>query len=611
MSTDDNSDEPLLYRFVKVHTALKVSQESKYESDLARKEAIYKAMSDIRKLDQDIDKSDLFSPNEMIEDVQTPNLKYLLLPYIFGEFLMNCSFGYENRLQQIKEASILFGKFIDRLDLLLLVTPDQKKLLNGAELNPAQARGRKIADFQREKTLMPKLREFHQKWAILVHKDSKAENLATTNLLGTTAKTIEKAASIEQDGEVDVDEVERDTMIEILCFCVDKVISFKKSMKQEEQILEHHKQQMELRELEIKHGKPANSLSTPAPSTFNPLLPTVSESSSAPGSGIDLDPSANQVAQFVPAMDPNNPLQPRPVYNPNPTVSTSGVSTGGLRVHQMKSSDEAKGPIPEHMKDFMVKPGPPANSNKQSQQGPVMHGPQQPDMMQMQGLGPSAGRIGRGVDVSGSEHQPHCPMHPHQVRMAQRGVNKQDVMTDEERLSKPWFNATAGSSCECTHFQDVTLMSDYVMSAATRGGRGKLVKLCPTHKVGTDVCGCDQSSDLAKRDFINDAVALRTDRTRVFRDRNPYLMEVEDFARMKIEAGELPGIKDRLLADRIKADEERHRLRVENGESDDESTLLTQKELDDIEDAETMKMREWDDWADDHQKGAGNKNYRR
>ena len=187
----------------------------------------------------------------------------------------------------------------------------------------------------------------------------------------------------------------------------------------------------------------------------------------------------------------------------------------------------------------------------------------------------------------------------------------QDVMTDEERLSKPWFQGAMGDACECDHWQDVTLMPDYVMSNSARGGRGKLVKLCPVHKVGSDVCGCDQSGDLAKKDRINDHVALRTDRTRVFRDRNPYLMEVGDFADMKIAAGELPGIKDRLLADRIKADEDRHRMRVENGDSDDDDTLLTQREIDEREDAETMKKREWDDWADDHQKGAGNKSYRK
>jgi len=614
---NDQSDQPMLYRFVAVHSAIKRVQETRFESPIDRQTALLHTINDLRLLDQAIDQSDMFSPNDMIEDVQTPNLKYLLIPFVFGEFLLNSSFGYDNRPNQLKEVNLIFGKFIDRLDLLFLVTQEQRKLINGAQLDPGSARTRKIADFQREKKLMPKLKEYHEKWAKIVQKECKditiGSNLITTNAL-THATKIEKS-TIEQDGESDVDSIEREILLEVLNWCIDKVISLKKSIKEEEEILKHHKFQMEQREHELKHGKPMNSTQTNGSGqdgSIRSQLSSISENNAISGGGVELDSAKDRPirpGQYVLASSENSNGPPRPVYNMNPTVSLSGVSTGGLHVHQLNSSDDTKKEIPEHMKNYLTKPKPPQDNNKQSQQQQQQQSKQELTMMQMQGLGPSAGPIGRGVDVR--QHQEHCPKHPHQVKLREKGKNMQDVMTDEERLAKPWFNGSMGDDCECDNWQDVTLMPDYVMSSATRGGRGKLVKLCPVHKIGADVCGCDQSSDLSKKDFINDAVALRTDRTRVFRDRNPYLMEIGDFADMKIAAGELPGIKDRLLADRIARDEERHRLRVENGESDEEESLLTQKEIDDIDDAETMKKRQWDDWADDNQKGAGNKNYRK
>jgi len=113
------------------------------------------------------------------------------------------------------------------------------------------------------------------------------------------------------------------------------------------------------------------------------------------------------------------------------------------------------------------------------------------------------------------------------------------------------------------------------------------------------------------KDRVQEMIALRTDRTQVFRDSNPYLMELDDWARMKQAEGYLPGERDVELARKRREEEEARRQRLEDGEESDEEQRKTQREIEEEEEKAQREAREWDNWKDDHEKGAGNRKYRR
>lgn len=620
----DNNPETILFRFASCISLINGITNKHFDSPIARQNEQMEIIKALRELDKDIDASDTFSPNELWDDIITTNLKYLLVPYFLGEFLLQSSTGYAARDEQLKEVKIVFKKFIDRLDLLMVITSDQRKLLDGAQLGPAELRSRRIAEFKREKTLMPLFYDLQQKWTKFAINDFKNQLNVDDTTIGAGKQLQIEGVTQEQllDGEVCAEE--REVMQQVLDRCVDKIVTYNKQVEEELQILAFHKKEQEQRLLEAKQPGGGDDAAArqrqreqqQRGTSSRPLhMHTISEdaenrpvknipvpflnANTTMGATNSRDMTQEEYEQLRQQEQDQQQQANRPSHV---HVSTSGVSSGGLRVHQYNSSDDVKAPVPQHMKDFMIKPNPAATQATNKTGGaPHTHS-----------HGGHACNQSHNADGTPHQHTAAC-RHAHQLPIHQKKLTRNDVMSEEERLAKPWFNAQAGSTCECC-YEDVTQLPDYVMSSKAKGRQGKLVKMCPTHKVGVDVCGCGEAkgnTDMAQKDRIGDFVAMKTDRSRVFRDRNPYLMELDDFAKMKIESGELPGIKDRQLADKIKTQEELHRLRVEAGDSDDEDQKMTQREIDEQEDAAQMKAREWADYTDDHQKGAGNKKYRK
>ena len=76
-------------------------------------------------------------------------------------------------------------------------------------------------------------------------------------------------------------------------------------------------------------------------------------------------------------------------------------------------------------------------------------------------------------------------------------------------------------------------------------------------------------------------------RERVFRNRNPTEMTVEEFGEMQKK--------------RMEEEEKKHKEHEKN-KSDSDS------DKEEVDDKKKKKAREWDDWKDDHPKGSGNRN---
>ena len=76
-------------------------------------------------------------------------------------------------------------------------------------------------------------------------------------------------------------------------------------------------------------------------------------------------------------------------------------------------------------------------------------------------------------------------------------------------------------------------------------------------------------------------------RERVFRNRNPTEMTVEEFGEMQKK--------------RMEEEEKKHKEHEKN-KSDSDS------DKEEVDDKKKKKAREWDDWKDEHPKGSGNRN---
>ena len=76
-------------------------------------------------------------------------------------------------------------------------------------------------------------------------------------------------------------------------------------------------------------------------------------------------------------------------------------------------------------------------------------------------------------------------------------------------------------------------------------------------------------------------------RERVFRNRNPTEMTVEEFGELQKK--------------RMEEEEKKHKEHEKN-KSDSDS------DKEEVDDKKKKKAREWDDWKDDHPKGCGNRN---
>jgi hypothetical protein len=483
-------------------------------------------LTKLQNLDNRIERSDIFSPNEIVDDIVTPSMKYLMIAYHLGEHLLSMPSTMQTRGSFIHDAKLVFKRFLDRMELLLIMNEEAKREAEGkAPSDPVTIRKKKLLQFKREKQL-------REQMAYL--SDIRAKAAAEARARGVT----------EEENEVS----EREREIVLLCLesFIDRAVQHCKFIAQEEELLKHHRETaqgaQERAHLGTHGPQTKNGEAVERPVSKSSFLPQTSQSGKQQISGPDIPDSAS-----------------RP-----------------LMVHTISDKDDAKAPIPAHMADYMRHVNAPAQTQNQKK---VVHG------------GPTCSHVQNGE-------------------------------SDAERLRKPWFNPQACEQC-CSHGDDdVTKRPEYAeyMIANKRGGRGQLVPACPIHGNAHPAGQCpgrEAGLGGAARgaagfpDPVNSLVHARGDRASVFRDANPYLMDLDDWAQMKQREGGLPGARDNALARQVRDRYDAHRQRVEDGLSDDEEQMKTRAEEEDEEDAAQMKARHWADWTDDNQKGGGNKNYRK
>jgi len=100
----------------------------------------------------------IFSSNETVEDVNTTDLKYVLVPWYLGDLAGRLQ--GPKRMEHLKQSKALLQEFIDRCEKLELVGEDLHKIFTReGTADPATRRQEKIDQYKREKVLADKLKD--------------------------------------------------------------------------------------------------------------------------------------------------------------------------------------------------------------------------------------------------------------------------------------------------------------------------------------------------------------------------------------------------------------------------------------------------------------------
>lgn len=162
----------------------------------------------------------VFSPNELGEDINTGDLKYLLLPFFRGELLLRVV-NQPKRVQSLGEALRCLHGFVadqERLELLAPEARGWKEMGASASNDPAAVRDQKIARYKASKAAK-------QRMELLGEKLAKAGKRAGDEEAG-------------DDDDEDVDELEREQLTLLLHSCVFTAIDSIRAAEQELDMLE-------------------------------------------------------------------------------------------------------------------------------------------------------------------------------------------------------------------------------------------------------------------------------------------------------------------------------------------------------------------------------------
>ena len=186
-----------------------------------------------------VEREAIFSPNELAEDVNTGDLKYLLLPFYRGELLLRVLVEAPKRTAMLAEALKCLRGFLADLARLEALAPEAREgwVASGGPLTPAEVRNGKIARMKAGKAARLRM-----------------EVLATQ--LGRRHRAAEEEEG-EEEEEGDVDELEREQVLLVLQTCCHTALD---SIRATEQELEMLTQMEKLR-------RPDGSLPPPPPAS--------------------------------------------------------------------------------------------------------------------------------------------------------------------------------------------------------------------------------------------------------------------------------------------------------------------------------------------------------
>ncbi|KAJ3330297.1 hypothetical protein HDU76_006014 [Blyttiomyces sp. JEL0837] len=180
MSDADNNNKSLREEFqdaqklfLNLENSELSSTDPKYQASSANfhfisRTDVAKAMELFERCARLVQSLSMFSSNEEVEDINTSDLRFLLVEFYLGELELKRT--SRERLESLVKAKALFDKFLLAVETHGIITPTHKKHmaseLEGKVKDPARRRLDKIERYKREKQLKETLAELAKKMAL-------------------------------------------------------------------------------------------------------------------------------------------------------------------------------------------------------------------------------------------------------------------------------------------------------------------------------------------------------------------------------------------------------------------------------------------------------------
>ncbi|KAI9742679.1 MAG: hypothetical protein M1818_003820 [Claussenomyces sp. TS43310] len=157
------------------------------------------------------DRTALFSPNEILEDISTGDLPYLLINFRLGDLISRIS--YKDRKEALQDARNAYERYLNLLSHYEILSATEKRLhqryIDSSDTfstvptkDPGQRRAGKIANFQEEKELNRKLEFLSRDPAYLENDDDAVRQLHLANVRLCTHRTFKGLEDITRELEV-------------------------------------------------------------------------------------------------------------------------------------------------------------------------------------------------------------------------------------------------------------------------------------------------------------------------------------------------------------------------------------------------------------------------
>ncbi|KAF7363805.1 Serine/threonine protein phosphatase PP2A-associated protein [Mycena sanguinolenta] len=216
--------------------ASKAFNQSAFEQ--STQDLIQSSLVDLKSLSARIVGLSLFSPNEILEDISTRDLMYLLVPYALAEVQGRVrSEGPDERIAFLVQSQKYLNTFISNLENYEIV-PENERTLHAqdpAKIKDASSRrDLKIKQYQREKDLRARIETIRKRRGQLPV-DGETEFDLISSLL---PKKLEGGAEEEEEDE-ESDDILRETILLLLRLCYAQAASQLLSLAQELELLQN------------------------------------------------------------------------------------------------------------------------------------------------------------------------------------------------------------------------------------------------------------------------------------------------------------------------------------------------------------------------------------
>ncbi|KAJ7766872.1 TAP42-like protein [Mycena metata] len=201
---------------------------------------IQSSLTDLKSLSARILGLSLFSPNEILEDISTRDLIYLLVPYALAEVQGRVrAAGNDERIVFLKQSQNYISTFISNLENYEII-PESERTLHAQDptkiKDPASRRELKIKQYQREKDLRARIETIRKRRGQL---PVEGETETDFDLISSLLPKKAEAADDDEEEDSESEDILRETILLLLRLCYAQSQSQLQSLAQELDLLQH------------------------------------------------------------------------------------------------------------------------------------------------------------------------------------------------------------------------------------------------------------------------------------------------------------------------------------------------------------------------------------